>query len=112
MRLKPLWDDASSDFESQTSSEDTAGDTHESTRSKSPVGNMGNEETIVIVCNRCGEENGESGARAPLVIALIASHVGYTYAGTSAIFRFSKGKHDIIGVMKRKEEGVRIWTIE
>lgn len=52
-------------------------------------------ETYVVVCNRCGQENGK------------------TFAGTSSLYqmRRASGKPRLKGSMKRHEEGVAIWTI-
>lgn len=49
-RLKPLWMENSGEAVG-TNDEDQV----------SPSGNSAEDETIVIVCNRCGEENGEWG---------------------------------------------------
>ncbi|KAG6831030.1 hypothetical protein H0H87_006519 [Tephrocybe sp. NHM501043] len=52
-------------------------------------------ETIVVVCNRSGKENGE------------------TFAGSSAIFsmRSGSGRPRLLDMMGKDEEGVRVWNI-
>ncbi|EPQ51121.1 carbon-nitrogen hydrolase [Gloeophyllum trabeum ATCC 11539] len=54
-----------------------------------------NDGVKVIVCNRCGEEN------------------GVTFAGSSAAYLMSRtlGKPQLLDVMGRREEGLRVWTI-
>lgn len=44
---------------------------------------------------------------------LMARNAGITFAGTSLAVKMSreKGEPDIIGVMKRKEEGMKVWEI-
>ncbi|KLO14765.1 hydrolase [Schizopora paradoxa] len=56
----------------------------------------GPEQTIVVICNRCGDDNGT------------------LFAGTSAVFKLQEGSGhpDVVGVMTRQQEGVRIWTVE
>ncbi|PPQ73322.1 hypothetical protein CVT26_015345, partial [Gymnopilus dilepis] len=53
-------------------------------------------ETIMVVCNRSGEENGK------------------TFAGTSAIFSLRKGcgHPKLLDMLGKKEEGIRIWNIK
>jgi len=52
-------------------------------------------ETIVVVCNRTGNENGK------------------TFAGSSAIFsmRAGSGRPKLLDMMGRQEEGVRVWHL-
>ncbi|OCH87720.1 carbon-nitrogen hydrolase [Obba rivulosa] len=52
-------------------------------------------ETAVVICNRCGEENGK------------------TFAGSSALLslRSKSGKPRVLDVMTRHQEGLEIWTI-
>ncbi|KAI8994163.1 carbon-nitrogen hydrolase [Trametes punicea] len=52
------------------------------------------EELLVVVCNRCGTEN------------------GITFAGSSALFslRRNSGRPRLLHAMKRREEAVEIWT--
>ncbi|GLB38646.1 putative carbon-nitrogen hydrolase [Lyophyllum shimeji] len=52
-------------------------------------------ETIVVVCNRTGKENGK------------------TFAGSSAIFsmRAGSGRPKLLDMMGRREEGVRVWNL-
>ncbi|KAI5897135.1 carbon-nitrogen hydrolase [Schizophyllum commune H4-8] len=51
--------------------------------------------TIVVICNRTGEENGK------------------TFAGSSCLFdmRRSSGKPRLVDALNRTEEGVRVWNI-
>ncbi|KAH9841390.1 carbon-nitrogen hydrolase [Rhodofomes roseus] len=53
------------------------------------------EDTVVIVCNRCGEENDK------------------TFAGSSSLFsmRRHSGKPKLLAAMGRQEEGVAVWTV-
>ncbi|KAF8909051.1 carbon-nitrogen hydrolase [Gymnopilus junonius] len=53
-------------------------------------------ETIMVVCNRSGEENGK------------------TFAGSSAIFSLHKGSGHpkLLDMLERKEEALRIWNIK
>jgi protein N-terminal amidase len=53
-------------------------------------------DTIVVVCNRTGHER------------------GITFAGSSIVMRMNRAerKSEIIGVMKRKEEGLKVWNVE
>ncbi|KAJ7575105.1 carbon-nitrogen hydrolase [Mycena floridula] len=73
-RLRPLW------VKSETATEEED--------SSKP-------ETIVVVCNRTGEEN------------------GVTFAGSSAIFSMQResGRPKLLDMMSQSEEGVRIWDI-
>ncbi|KAF6742216.1 carbon-nitrogen hydrolase [Ephemerocybe angulata] len=59
------------------------------------VGEGEGEETIVVVCNRSGTEN------------------GITFAGTSSIFSMvrNSGRPKLLDMMERDEEGVRVWNI-
>ncbi|KAF8228545.1 carbon-nitrogen hydrolase, partial [Tricholoma matsutake] len=52
-------------------------------------------ETIVVACNRTGEENGK------------------IFAGSSAIFRMyaGSGRPNLLHMMGRREEGLRIWNL-
>ncbi|KAH9947447.1 carbon-nitrogen hydrolase [Amylocystis lapponica] len=53
------------------------------------------EETIVVICNRSGEENGK------------------TFAGTSAMFRLRRGsgRPILLHAMQRRQEGVEVWSL-
>ncbi|KAI0032585.1 carbon-nitrogen hydrolase [Vararia minispora EC-137] len=53
------------------------------------------EETLVVICNRTGSED------------------GLTFAGSSALLRCKRGagRAQILGVMGRDEEGVHVWTV-
>ncbi|EAU86153.2 hydrolase [Coprinopsis cinerea okayama7 len=52
-------------------------------------------ETIVVLCNRSGSENGK------------------TFAGTSAVFKLTKGvgRPVLLDMMTKGEEGVKVWHI-
>ncbi|KAF8155774.1 hydrolase [Crassisporium funariophilum] len=85
-RLRPLWSNGTDD---DSSEED--GDTSQQSDSQNP-----GHETVVVICNRSGQENGK------------------TFAGTSAIFsmRQGSGRPVLLDMMERTEEGVRIWNIQ
>lgn len=53
-------------------------------------------ETVVVVCNRSGEENGKS------------------FAGTSALFRLTKGsgRPVLLDMMTKGEEAVKVWNVK
>lgn len=60
-RLKPLWDDGNSDTDSGSDSNSDTEDAVarlQANDDQTSAGNPDIDETIVIVCNRCGEENG------------------------------------------------------
>jgi len=94
-RLRPLWDveDGNSDHESE--SDEPSPPSTFRTNSVNESDSKG-KETIVVICNRCGEEN------------------GITFAGTSAIFSMlsGSGRPKLLDMMERHEEGVRIWDIQ
>ncbi|KAJ3546459.1 hypothetical protein NMY22_g2049 [Coprinellus aureogranulatus] len=79
MRLRPLW---------AKNEKGSSSGTSDSERSKE-------QETIVVVCNRSGVEN------------------GITFAGTSCIFSMvrNSGKPKLLDMMGKDEEGVRVWNI-
>lgn len=69
------------------------------------------DETYVVVCNRCGQENGTiTSVRYMLPVHV---SVGKTFAGSSSLYqmRHASGNPRLKGSMKRHEEGVAIWTI-
>ncbi|KDR82967.1 hypothetical protein GALMADRAFT_151975 [Galerina marginata CBS 339.88] len=82
-RTRPLWTDGKDQPDSPIEDEK-----HDATQQ--------GDETIVIVCNRSGEENGK------------------TFAGSSAIFsmRQDSGHPKLLDMLERREEGVRIWNIK
>ncbi|CAA7263962.1 unnamed protein product [Cyclocybe aegerita] len=84
-RLRPLWTNGRGDDE-----DEDGGDTQADLGSQDE-----GKETIVVVCNRCGEENDT------------------LFAGTSAIFSMiaGSGRPKLLDMMERHEEGVRIWNI-
>ncbi|KAF7980661.1 hypothetical protein HWV62_37077 [Athelia sp. TMB] len=77
-RLRPLWVDPTAG--GGISGEENA-----------PKG----KETLVVICNRFGHENGE------------------TFAGTSCLLRMRRrsGRPQLLELMGRREEGVGIWTV-
>ncbi|KAJ3920787.1 carbon-nitrogen hydrolase [Lentinula edodes] len=89
-RLKPLWvrlsgsDSSAKEQEESKDEEETRGEVCASDR-----------RTIVVICNRTGEEKGQ------------------TFAGSSAIFNMcrSSGMPRIVGIMGRREEGVRSFGV-
>ncbi|KAF9525494.1 hydrolase [Crepidotus variabilis] len=95
-RLRPLWA-KEGDIGLDSSDED---DDLEQSREKNdspPCVKSGRaRETIVVICNRSGEENGK------------------TFAGSSSIFSMcsGSGRPKLLDTMGRKEEGVRIWNIQ
>ncbi|KAF8895593.1 carbon-nitrogen hydrolase [Infundibulicybe gibba] len=68
-------------------------------------------ETVIIVCNRSGEENGMIGT----IESGSPSHatIGKTFAGSSAIYSMQQGsgRPKLLDMFTRKAEGVRIWNI-
>ncbi|KIY46718.1 hydrolase [Fistulina hepatica ATCC 64428] len=85
-RLRPLWGNMRDDlYEAELDPGSSAGD-----------GNAKQDkETVVVVCNRCGEENGKR------------------FAGSSALFsmRCGSGRPHLLDFMDDDEEGVRIWQL-
>jgi len=77
-------------------------------------------ETIVVICNRSGTENGESipytctqGLENAIAErGLIAFTVGATFAGSSSLFRLrqNSGRPLLLENMSRRQEGVCLWT--
>jgi len=84
-RLRPLWAKAGSPPPASGVSQDTA-NTNEDAQQ---------DETIVVVCNRSGTENGT------------------TFAGTSSIFSMSRnsGGPKLLDMMEQGEEAIRVWNI-
>jgi len=78
--LRPLWYRIGSDSRRETDSELPDG--------------LEDTETVVVVCNRSGVENGA------------------TFAGSSALFHFqqSAGKPALLEYMSRRQEGICVWT--
>jgi protein N-terminal amidase len=107
-RLRPLWaSDEEEDHESETL--ETNGVNESESKAK---------ETIVVICNRCGEENGKFFCFVlgdPIsFILLTRTLIGKTFAGSSAIFsmRSGSGSPTLLDMMERREEGVRIWDVQ
>jgi len=93
-RLRPLWkkevdphDESNSDSDDSDDGETPAHQSNNEDRSK---------QTIVVICNRCGDDKGTQ------------------FAGSSAVLKLEEGSGspNVVGVMNRHQEGVRIWTIE
>ncbi|PSS06577.1 hypothetical protein PHLCEN_2v3635 [Hermanssonia centrifuga] len=89
-RLRPLWARTE-----ELEDEDSDSDKEEGLEHSASQQNHPGQETIVIVCNRSGVENGQ------------------TFAGTSAVFsmRRGSGRPRLLHSMDRKSEGVEIWTV-
>ncbi|KAL0567815.1 hypothetical protein V5O48_014175, partial [Marasmius crinis-equi] len=106
-RLRPLWEpEPGSDPDS-----DSGGSSPDSENASSA--NEG-KHTVVVVCNRAGEENGKSFIRQVLCGTYATRRsVGKTFAGSSALFSMHGGSNrpKLCDVMGRREEGVRIWSI-
>jgi len=83
-RTRPLW----SNGNDEDNGSDSSGEEQDISTSDN--------ETVVIVCNRTGQENGK------------------TFAGSSAIFSMqpASGRPKLLGMMGRHEEGVYIWNIQ
>jgi len=79
--LRPLWD--------RTGNGENGGEDAESQYNTSE-----DTETVVVVCNRSGVENGA------------------TFAGTSALFRLRQSARQplLLEHMSRRQEGVCLWT--
>jgi len=88
--LRPLWDRVGSSSSSTWGSSNAEG----SSASAPPRESGGDTETVVVVCNRSGFENGS------------------TFAGSSSLFRLrqSVGKPVLLENMSRRQEGVCVWT--
>jgi len=83
-RLRPLWE------------KEDSGDCPENGDSEQPLQVLEHTpETMVVICNRCGQENGKS------------------FAGSSALFslRSKSGNPKLLHAMSRRQEGVEVWTI-
>ncbi|KAL1719054.1 carbon-nitrogen hydrolase [Schizophyllum commune] len=87
-RLRPLWqkEDGSDSVGEESGSEDGVD-------GKRIV--VDGKRTVVVICNRTGEENGK------------------TFAGSSCLFdmRRGSGKPRLVDALSRTEEGVRVWNI-
>ena len=131
LRTRPLWsngndsDSSSSDEKLGISNEEQGTSGEEQGISDEKQGTLdqdqdtptsdppSNNETLVIICNRTGQENGQTSfiAFPPLLINMIT---GKTFAGSSAIFSMqpASGRPKLLGMMGRREEGVYIWNIQ
>ncbi|KAF8644683.1 hypothetical protein AX16_008343 [Volvariella volvacea WC 439] len=105
-RLRPLWVNKEMEMRSDEGVEEDedSGDTD----------GDGVPETIVVVCNRTGHENGVD--IPPFITTQgITSFfsAGKTFAGSSALFsmRNGAGRPKLLDVMGRDEEGVRVWNL-
>jgi protein N-terminal amidase len=69
-------------------------------------------QTLVVICNRTGTENGN---QYPFSVPLhfLMACLGKTFAGTSAVLRLvhGSGKPQLLHMMGRREEGIRVWNI-
>ena len=99
-RLRPLW---------ARSEEIEEGDEDESTADDYSDG----KETIVIVSNRCGSENGEDTIADYPCVRADGIAIGQTFAGTSAIFslRRGSGRPKLLHSMDRSTQTVEIWHV-
>ncbi|RPD62257.1 carbon-nitrogen hydrolase [Lentinus tigrinus ALCF2SS1-7] len=84
-RLRPLW--------AKVAKEDAKAEA-DGHASSSEEGRKPGEELVVVVCNRCGEEN------------------GITFAGSSSLFSLTRGagRPKLLYCMGRREEGLEVWT--
>ncbi|TFK85333.1 carbon-nitrogen hydrolase [Polyporus arcularius HHB13444] len=85
-RLRPLWAQVVKEDAAAAEAVGHAGDPEE--------GRRPGEELVVVVCNRCGEEN------------------GITFAGSSSLFSLTRGagRPKLVHCMGRREEGLEVWT--
>ncbi|KAI0700374.1 carbon-nitrogen hydrolase [Cerioporus squamosus] len=90
-RLRPLWAEVVKEEEDATA--EAGGHASESS-SEEGEGRKPGEELVVVVCNRCGEEN------------------GITFAGSSSLFSLTRGagRPKLLRCMGRREEGLEVWT--
>ena len=125
-RLRPLWartedlEDEGSDSDSASASASEAdgdGETSEQeNETAAPRHQHPGHETIVIVCNRCGQENGGPSSSMHSIRGPSCSSsrfIGTTFAGSSAAFSLSRGsgRPKLLYAMGRKTEDVAIWTV-
>ena len=70
-------------------------------------------ETLVVVCNRTGEENGKLLLYLQRIICIDLGFPGKTFAGSSALFsmRAGSGRARLLHTLGRREECVRIWEL-
>ncbi|KAI0712006.1 carbon-nitrogen hydrolase [Earliella scabrosa] len=103
LRLRPLWArvarEGSEDSEDSAEGEGEEGEDGEDGEDgrghdAPEEGRKPGEELVVVVCNRCGEEN------------------GITFAGSSSLFSLTRGagKPKLLHAMKRTQEAVEVWT--
>ncbi|KAI0755107.1 carbon-nitrogen hydrolase [Daedaleopsis nitida] len=98
MRLRPLWArvvEADKRADPSGSHPDSDSDAEEARADEPhPDGRKPGEELVVVVCNRCGEEN------------------GITFAGSSALFSLTRnaGRPRLLHAMRRRQEGLEVWT--
>lgn len=95
-RLFPLWDDARAN--------------------DGPSSREGNNDILVIICNRTGVELGqyETSDYCSENGILRMQYAGTTFAGTSIVMKMSRssGQPEVLGAMKRIETGLRVWNVE
>lgn len=84
------------------------------------------EETVVVVCNRFGDENGKkTSSLSPMLYIFLSCLIdqlmcvrlriiGERFAGTSSLLslRRGSGRPRLLEAMGRREEGVRLWTVQ
>ncbi|KAI9058223.1 carbon-nitrogen hydrolase [Trametes sanguinea] len=89
MRLRPLWAKVV-----QEGKELDGRDASEQAQAQDGDGRNPDEELLVVICNRSGTEN------------------GITFAGSSALFSLTRnsGRPRLLRVMKRRQEGLEVWT--
>lgn len=71
------------------------------------------EETVVVVSNRFGEENGTRCVSLRVSRSNQLSLTGVTFAGSSSLYslRRNSGRPRLLAAMGRREEGIAIWTV-
>ena len=70
-------------------------------------------EISVVVCNRTGNENGESSDLCFRAPAQVVQYPGKTFCGSSCSFKMrnSSGKPRLTNAMTKDEESVGLWTV-
>jgi protein N-terminal amidase len=102
-RLRPLWTNETDETDLEGKEDESGSDTL-----------VNGEETIVVICNRSGEENGMTNCSVWCpTVGLIIFYPGTLFAGSSALFslRQESGRPTLMTLMDRQEEGVRIWSV-
>lgn len=115
LRLRPLWKKSKLDDGIESYGDSDGEDEGLSSHHTDPASaDWRSKQTIVVICNRCGDDNGLQSPNSSVVLLLNPFLVGTQFAGTSAVIKLQEGSGspDVVGVMSRQQEGVRIWTIE